>query len=158
MPVKAVPPPQGQGGWMPLQLKDQWRSNVGVTGTPMGIQSAQLAQKAECLVRIALRSPKPPSTRGSVALPKTDSQNLWPNDNHKPLSRFVANYSAASGLTARSKKIARALHSATKETMPIARFSRGGSGQEPLMFRKHVPQMLPNKIGPASFQNFVLPP
>ena len=102
-----------KASWMLLQLNHQSCCNLGVT-PPWGCNQP-IAQKAECLVRIALWSPKPPSTRGSVAasrIPTSHCSKLTPRilsrHHHKPLSFLVANSSTTSSLTTPSKKFAHA--------------------------------------------------
>ena len=139
--------PKARGGWMPLQLNHQSSSNLGVTGTPtMGMQSAQLAQKAECLVRIALRSPKPPSTRGRAVASRIPTSHcprltpkIWARHHHNPLSCLVANSSTASNLTARSKKFVHvwAQFNRRRSHADCTSLTRGDLGQEPLIFLRH---------------------
>ena len=100
---------------MPLQLKPPIVQQPRGDGhPPWGCNQPSSPGKQSALCEFALRSPKPPSTRGSVAasrIPTSRCSRLTPQNlghHHKPLSCLVANSSTASGLTARSKKFARA--------------------------------------------------
>ena len=73
------PLPKARGGWMPPPTE------TPIVQQPEGdghaISPARPESRAECLVQIALRSPKPPSTRRSVAasrIPTSHCPRLTP--------------------------------------------------------------------------------